>query len=48
MLQVLQRLYSVACEPDEENPGAAEFLHRMARLPVLIADLEQGRARLDA
>ena len=48
MLRVLERLYRIACDPDEENPGAAEFLQRMSWLPALIADLEQGRARLDA
>jgi hypothetical protein len=41
-----QRL--VACDSEEDNPGAAEFLHRMAWLRALIADLEWGRARLDA
>jgi hypothetical protein len=47
MLRVLQRLYTVACDPDEENPGAGEFLARMSWLPALIADLESGRAQLD-
>jgi hypothetical protein len=48
MLRVLQRLYTVACDPDEENPGSDEFLHRMAWLSALIRDVDTGRARLDA
>jgi hypothetical protein len=38
----------VACDPDQDNRGAVEFLQRMPWLPALIRDLEQGRARLDA
>jgi hypothetical protein len=50
MLRVLERIYRAACDPDEDHPGAAEFLHRMAWLPTLIADLDASKAthRLDA
>jgi hypothetical protein len=48
MLRVLERIYRAACDPYEDHPGAAEFLQRMGWLPALIADLEQGRSRLDA
>ena len=48
MLRVLERIYRAACDPDEDHPGAAEFLQRMGWLPALIAALERGRARLDA
>jgi hypothetical protein len=48
MIRTLERLYRAACDSDDEQPGAAEFLQRMAWLPPLIADIEQGNARLDA
>jgi hypothetical protein len=47
-MRVIERLYRAACDPDEDNLGAGEFLQRMVWLPALIADLDQGRARLDA
>jgi hypothetical protein len=34
----VERLYAVAVE---DHPGSAEFLHRMAWLPALLADLDQ-------
>jgi hypothetical protein len=47
-LTTVAALYRQACDPEQDHPGRAEFLERMAWLPALIADLEQGRARLDA
>jgi hypothetical protein len=43
MLATLERLYAAATD---DQPGAAEFLDRMAWLPALLADLD--RPRLDA
>jgi hypothetical protein len=44
VLAVVERLYAVAA--DSDNPGAGEFLDRLAWLPPLLADLD--RPRLDA
>ncbi len=35
-------------DDDSDFPPATEWLQRMSWLPALIADLEAGRARLDA
>jgi hypothetical protein len=43
ILATIERLYAMATD---EQPGAAEFLDRMAWLPELLADLDQ--AKLDA
>ena len=47
IVATLERLYRLIGE-DIEEPGADKFLQRMSWLQVLIADLEAGRARLDA
>jgi hypothetical protein len=44
IVAVVERLYAVAA--DSDNPGAGEFLDRLAWLPPLLADLD--RPRLDA
>lgn len=44
VLAVVERLYAVAA--DSDNPGAGEFLDRLAWLPPLLVDLD--RPRLDA
>ena len=44
IMAVVERLYAVAA--DSDNPGAGEFLDRLAWLPPLLADLD--RPRLDA
>ena len=44
VLAVVERLFAVAA--DSDNPGAGEFLDRLAWLPPLLADL--NRPRLDA
>jgi hypothetical protein len=46
IVATLERLYRRVGE-DIEHPGAAKFLARMAWLPALIRDLDEGRVRLD-
>ena len=44
IMAVVERLYAVAA--DSDNPGAGEFVYRLAWLPPPLADLD--RPRLDA
>jgi hypothetical protein len=46
VLATIERLYAIAL--GGKHPGSAEFLDRMAWLPTLAHDIEQGAARLDA
>jgi len=48
ILATLERICRVACDSEQDNRGAGEFLAFMRWLPELIRDLEAGRAQLDA